>query len=250
MFGHRPAELFFEQARHDKSACLPGVPLASGLFTGKMFPESEFGADDHRQYNRTGAAFDVGETFSGLPFDVGLEAMEELRPLVPDGTTPAQLALAWILSHEAVSTVIPGGKNPDQVADNAAAVQIWSHFPPRPWSRLPRCTTPTPAPTSTTAGTRAFCVDSGHTRRIYARTACRTDRREPPEEAPGDGSVDSEQRQMPRRRRPERPAQEPRHQSADSDGAGDSSDAQGAPQPGCDGGGRCQKEQPVGAKER
>jgi aryl-alcohol dehydrogenase-like predicted oxidoreductase len=124
MLRHRPAELFFREAAARNVGVIARVPLASGLLTGKMSPESEFGADDHRQYNRTGAAFDVGETFSGLPFDVGLEAMEELRPLVPDGTTPAQLALAWILSHEAVSTVIPGGKNPDQVADNAAAVDL------------------------------------------------------------------------------------------------------------------------------
>ena len=124
MLRHRPAELFLREAAARNVGVIARVPLASGLLTGKMSAESEFGADDHRQYNRTGAAFDVGETFSGLPFDVGLEAMEELRPLVPDGTTPAQLALAWILSHEAVSTVIPGGKNPDQVADNAAAVDL------------------------------------------------------------------------------------------------------------------------------
>jgi len=124
MLRHRPAELFLREAAARNVGVIARVPLASGLLTGKMSPDSEFGADDHRQYNRKGEAFDVGETFSGVPFDVGLEAMEELRPLVPEGTTPAQLALAWILSHEAVSTVIPGGKNPAQVADNAAAVDL------------------------------------------------------------------------------------------------------------------------------
>jgi len=124
MLRHRPAELFLREAAARNVGVIARVPLASGLLTGKMSPDSEFGADDHRQYNRNGEAFDVGETFSGVPFDVGLEAMEELRPSVPEGTTPAQLALAWILSHEAVSTVIPGGKNPAQVADNAAAVGL------------------------------------------------------------------------------------------------------------------------------
>ena len=124
MLRHRPAELFLREAADRNVGVIARVPLASGLLTGKMSADSEFGADDHRQYNRKGEAFDVGETFSGLPFEVGLEAMEELRPLVPEGTTPAQLALAWILSHEAVSTVIPGGKNPAQVADNAAAVDL------------------------------------------------------------------------------------------------------------------------------
>ncbi len=124
MLRHRPAELFLREAAARNIGVIARVPLASGLLTGKMSAESEFGDDDHRQYNRKGEAFDVGETFSGLPFDVGLEAMEELRRLVPEGATPAQLALAWILSHEAVSTVIPGGKNSTQVADNAAAVDL------------------------------------------------------------------------------------------------------------------------------
>ena len=124
MLRQRPAELFLEQALARNVGVIARVPLASGLLTGKMSADSEFGADDHRQYNRRGEAFDVGETFSGLPFDVGLEAMEDLRPLVPEGSTPAQLALAWILSHDAISTVIPGGKNPDQVADNATAVDL------------------------------------------------------------------------------------------------------------------------------
>ena len=124
MLRHRPAELFFREAATRNVGLIARVPLASGLLTGKMSAESEFGADDHRQYNRNGEAFDVGETFSGLPFDVGLEAMEQLRELVPEGTSAAQLALAWILSHDAVSTVIPGGKSPAQVADNATAVDL------------------------------------------------------------------------------------------------------------------------------
>ena len=100
------------------------VPLASGLLTGKFTPATTFGADDHRNYNRHGEAFDVGETFSGVAFEVGLEAVEELRPLVPEGATMAQLALRWILSIDAVSTVIPGAKTPEQARANAAAADL------------------------------------------------------------------------------------------------------------------------------
>jgi aryl-alcohol dehydrogenase-like predicted oxidoreductase len=124
MLRQRPGGLFLREAAARNVGVIARVPLASGLLTGKMSAETEFGDDDHRRYNRNGAAFDVGETFSGVPFEVGLEAMEELRALVPEGATPAQFALAWILSHGAVSTVIPGGKTPSQVADNAAAVEL------------------------------------------------------------------------------------------------------------------------------
>jgi aryl-alcohol dehydrogenase-like predicted oxidoreductase len=135
MLRHRPADLFLREAAARNVGVIARVPLASGLLTGKMSAESEFAADDHRHYNRNGEAFDVGETFSGVPFEVGLEAMEELRSLVPEGMTPAQLALAWILSHEAVSTVIPGGKNPAQVVDNAAAVDAVP-LPPKTMERI------------------------------------------------------------------------------------------------------------------
>ncbi len=124
MLRQRPAGLFFREALSRNVGVIVRVPLASGLLTGKMSPATEFADDDHRRYNRHGEAFDVGETFAGIPFDVGLAAVEQLRPLVPDGATMAQMALRWILDHDAVSTVIPGGKNPRQVADNAAASEM------------------------------------------------------------------------------------------------------------------------------
>ncbi len=124
MFRLRPAGLFFREAQAHNVGVIARVPLASGLLTGKMTAASTFAADDHRTFNRHGEAFDMGETFSGVPFDVGLEAMDQILPLIPAGSTPAQFALAWILAHPAVSTVIPGGKNPAQVADNAASADL------------------------------------------------------------------------------------------------------------------------------
>lgn len=124
MFRHRPAELFFEQAKAKDVGVIVRVPLASGMLTGKMTKATTFSDDDHRKYNRHGEAFDVGETFSGLDYNLGLKAVEELRPLVPEGASMAQLALRWILMFDAVSTVIPGGKNPTQVSDNAAAAEL------------------------------------------------------------------------------------------------------------------------------
>ncbi len=121
LFRQRPAELFFREARRRDVAVIARVPLASGLLTGKMTRETTFPPDDHRNYNREGRAFDVGETFAGVPFEVGLEAVEALRPLVPPGATMAQFALRWILMFDAVSVVIPGAKNPRQVEDNARA---------------------------------------------------------------------------------------------------------------------------------
>jgi aryl-alcohol dehydrogenase-like predicted oxidoreductase len=123
-FRQRPAGVFFEQAAERGVGVIVRVPLASGLLSGKYTRETTFGADDHRNYNRAGEAFDVGETFAGVPFDVGLDAVEELRPLVPEGATLAQLALRWIISHDAVSTVIPGARNPEQAQANAAAAEL------------------------------------------------------------------------------------------------------------------------------
>ena len=120
-FRQRPAHLFFEHAKRHDVGIIVRVPLASGLLSGKYTRETTFGADDHRTFNRAGEAFDVGETFAGVPFEVGLDAVEELRPLVPEGATLAQLALRWILDHDAVSTVIPGARNPEQAEANAAA---------------------------------------------------------------------------------------------------------------------------------
>jgi len=128
IFRERPAELFFEQARRRDVGIIVRVPLASGLLTGKFSRETQFPADDHRAFNRHGEQFDVGETFAGLDFERGLEVVEKLRPLVQDGATMAQFALRWILDFDAVSTVIPGAKTPDQVRVNAAAAEL----PPLP----------------------------------------------------------------------------------------------------------------------
>ncbi|GLS87346.1 aldo/keto reductase [Cypionkella aquatica] len=117
----RPAEVFFKAARAQNIAVIVRVPLASGLLTGKMSAQSQFAADDHRSFNRNGEAFDKGETFSGVPYDVALEAVEELRPLVPQGATMAEFALRWILMEEAVTVVIPGAKSPAQAEANAKA---------------------------------------------------------------------------------------------------------------------------------
>jgi aryl-alcohol dehydrogenase-like predicted oxidoreductase len=124
MFRHRPAELFFPEAQRRKVGILARVPLASGLLTGKMTRDSVFSSDDHRTFNRYGQAFDRGETFSGVDFETGLRAVEELKALVPPGATLAQLALRWILMFDAVSCAIPGGKRPDQVEDNVRAADL------------------------------------------------------------------------------------------------------------------------------
>jgi aryl-alcohol dehydrogenase-like predicted oxidoreductase len=124
MFRHRPAELLFPQAQARRVGILARVPLASGLLTGKMRPDTTFEQSDHRNFNREGEAFDVGETFSGVPYEVGLKAVEELRPWVPEGATLAQMALRWILHFEAVSCAIPGAKRPSQAADNAGASDL------------------------------------------------------------------------------------------------------------------------------
>jgi aryl-alcohol dehydrogenase-like predicted oxidoreductase len=120
----RPAERFFPQAQAHQVGILARVPLASGLLTGKLSAASAFAADDHRHFNRHGEAFDVGETFSGVPYDVGLQAVEELRPLIPPGATMVQLALRWILMFDAVTCAIPGAKRPSQVDGNMAASDL------------------------------------------------------------------------------------------------------------------------------
>jgi aryl-alcohol dehydrogenase-like predicted oxidoreductase len=122
IFRQRPAELFFPEAKRRRVGILARVPLASGLLTGKLMRQSAFSAGDHRQFNRHGEAFDRGETFAGVDFEAGLQAVEELRPLVPEGMTMAQFALRWILMNDAVTCAIPGAKNPTQVEDNVRAV--------------------------------------------------------------------------------------------------------------------------------
>jgi aryl-alcohol dehydrogenase-like predicted oxidoreductase len=124
MFRLKPAETFFPAARERQVGILARVPLASGLLTGKLRRDSTFADNDHRRFNREGQAFDKGETFSGVPYDVGLEAVESLRPLVPPGTTLTQLALRWILMFDAVTCAIPGAKTEAQARDNAAAADL------------------------------------------------------------------------------------------------------------------------------
>ncbi|MBZ0296336.1 MAG: aldo/keto reductase [Anaerolineae bacterium] len=124
MFRHRPADLFFEQAKQKQVGILARVPLSSGMLTGKMTRQTTFSKDDHRAFNREGEAFDKGETFSGVDYDLSLQAVDELRPLVPEGATMAQLALRWILMFDAVSCVIPGAKRPSQVVDNIGAADL------------------------------------------------------------------------------------------------------------------------------
>ena len=122
LFRQKPAEVFFAEAKARDVAVIARVPLASGLLTGKMSAASTFAPDDHRSFNRNGEAFDKGETFSGVPFDVALAAVEELRPLVPEGATMAAFALRWILMADAVTMVIPGAKTPAQARANAAGL--------------------------------------------------------------------------------------------------------------------------------
>jgi aryl-alcohol dehydrogenase-like predicted oxidoreductase len=124
LFRQRPAELLFEQTQKRGVGILARLPLSSGLLSGKMSSQSTFALDDHRMFNREGAAFDRGETFSGLDFNVGLQAVEAMRPLVPQGQTMAQMALRWIQMNPAVTCSIPGGKRADQVADNVAAADL------------------------------------------------------------------------------------------------------------------------------
>jgi aryl-alcohol dehydrogenase-like predicted oxidoreductase len=124
IFRQRPTELFFPEAKRRRVSILARVPLASGLLTGKMTRETTFEPDDHRKFNRYGKYFDRGETFSGVDYETGLDAVEELRPLVPEGMTMAQFALGWILMFDAVSCVIPGAKRPAQAEDNALAADL------------------------------------------------------------------------------------------------------------------------------
>jgi aryl-alcohol dehydrogenase-like predicted oxidoreductase len=123
-FRQRPAERFLAAARVADVGVIVRVPLASGLLTGKLAATTTFAADDHRAYNRQGESFDRGETFAGIPYEVGLAAVEELRPLVPEGWSMAQMALRWILAHDGVSTTIPGAKTPEMARANAAASDL------------------------------------------------------------------------------------------------------------------------------
>jgi aryl-alcohol dehydrogenase-like predicted oxidoreductase len=124
MVRQRPADHFLAEAARRDVGVLARVPLASGLLTGKLTRETVFDPSDHRQYNRHGEAFDVGETFAGVDYETGLALVEELRSLVPAGATLAQLALRWILMSDAVTAAIPGAKTPEQARANAAAADL------------------------------------------------------------------------------------------------------------------------------
>jgi aryl-alcohol dehydrogenase-like predicted oxidoreductase len=124
MFRLKPAEQFFAAARERNVGIIVRVPLASGLLTGKLRVDSQFSTDDHRNFNRHGEAFDQGETFSGVDYETGLQAVEELRTLVPEGFTLAQFALRWTLMFPEVTTVIAGAKNPRQAEENTQAANM------------------------------------------------------------------------------------------------------------------------------
>jgi aryl-alcohol dehydrogenase-like predicted oxidoreductase len=124
IFRQRPAEVFFGEAKARGVGIIVRVPLASGMLTGKMTRSTSFARDDHRSFNRQGQAFDKGETFSGVDFETGLKAVEELRPLVPQNASMAQMALRWILMFDAVTCTVPGAKRPSQAEDNVRAVDL------------------------------------------------------------------------------------------------------------------------------
>lgn len=124
LFRHRPAELFFREAIRRNIGVLARVPLASGLLTGKLTRTSTFAAGDHRQFNRNGEAFDKGETFSGVDYETGLQAVAAIQQLLPDDLSLVHAALKWVLMHEAVSCVIPGASRPDQVVSNLQALHL------------------------------------------------------------------------------------------------------------------------------
>jgi aryl-alcohol dehydrogenase-like predicted oxidoreductase len=123
-FRLKPLEEVLPAAREAGVGIIARVPLASGLLSGRYDENTTFDASDHRNFNRQGEAFDVGETFSGVPYDIGLQAARELSELVDDGSTLAQFALRWIIDQPGVSTVIPGARNAEQVAQNVAAADL------------------------------------------------------------------------------------------------------------------------------
>jgi len=124
MFRQRPRDLFFAEAERRQVGILARLPLSSGMLSGKLTANSSFAANDHRAFNRHGESFDRGETFSGLDYDIGLQAVEALRPYVPPGVTMAEMALRWILMFPAVTCAIPGAKRPDQVDENLRAADL------------------------------------------------------------------------------------------------------------------------------
>ena len=124
IFRQKPIDTLFARAQEADVAIIVRLPLASGLLAGKMTASTTFPKNDHRLFNRDGRFFNVGETFAGLGFEGGLAAVEQIRPLVPEGMTMAEMSLRWCLDHDAVSVLIPGARNVDQVAANLAAAQL------------------------------------------------------------------------------------------------------------------------------
>lgn len=124
MFRHRPSELFFDQAEERRVGILARVPLASGMLTGKMTPETTFPESDHRNFNRDGAAFDRGETFSGVDFETGLQAVADLEEIHPASMSMVQFALRWVLMFDAVTCAIPGAKRPSQAEENLKSADL------------------------------------------------------------------------------------------------------------------------------
>ena len=124
IFRQRPADLLFNEAKRRQVGILARLPLSSGMLSGKLNAQSQFAPDDHRAFNRHGEAFDRGETFSGVDYQTGLQAVEDLRALLPAGMSLVQLALRWILMHDAVTCAIPGAKRPEQVEENVSASDL------------------------------------------------------------------------------------------------------------------------------
>ena len=124
VFRQKPIHTLFDRAKERGVALIVRLPLASGLLTGKITRKTQFAPQDHRSYNRDGQAFNVGETFAGLPFEKGVELAEAFTQMIPPGMDPTTLALRWILDFDAVSVVIPGAKNPTQARANAAASEV------------------------------------------------------------------------------------------------------------------------------
>lgn len=135
IFRQRPADRFLSAARELNVGVIARVPLASGLLSGKFNRDTQFASTDHRNFNRHGESFDVGETFAGVDYETALDAVEELRSLVPPEMTMAQMALRWILMNDGVSTVIPGARTPEQARANAAASDL-SELPTSTMERI------------------------------------------------------------------------------------------------------------------
>jgi len=121
IFRQKPAAELLPRALEKGVAIIVRLPFASGLLTGKLRKDTSFLPGDHRNFNRDGAAFNVGETFAGLPYETGVDLADQLSPLVPPDLSPAQMSLRWILDHPAVTAVIPGASSPAQALANAAA---------------------------------------------------------------------------------------------------------------------------------